>query len=30
MVAAAGYFRLQRGNVSSLDLDVKPNLRLAS
>ena len=29
MVAAAGYFRLQSGHVSGLDLDVKPNLRLA-
>ena len=29
MVAAAGYFRLQRGDSSGLDLDVKPNLRLA-
>ena len=29
MVAAAGYFRLQAGDVSGWDLDVKPNLRLA-
>jgi N6-L-threonylcarbamoyladenine synthase len=29
MVAAAGYFRLEAGDVSGWDLDVKPNLRLA-
>jgi hypothetical protein len=29
MVAAAGYFRLQAGDVAGLDLDVNPNLRLA-
>jgi N6-L-threonylcarbamoyladenine synthase len=29
MVASAGYFRLQAGHTSGLDLDVKPNLRLA-
>ncbi|HEU5314988.1 MAG TPA: tRNA (adenosine(37)-N6)-threonylcarbamoyltransferase complex transferase subunit TsaD, partial [Chloroflexota bacterium] len=28
MVAAAAYFRLQAGDVSGLDLDVKPSLRL--
>jgi N6-L-threonylcarbamoyladenine synthase len=27
-VAAAGYFRLQRGETSGWDLDVKPSLRL--
>jgi N6-L-threonylcarbamoyladenine synthase len=29
MIAAAGYFRLQRGDVAGWDLDVNPNLRLA-
>ena len=29
MVAAAGYFRLQAGDVAGWDLDVKPSLRLA-
>jgi N6-L-threonylcarbamoyladenine synthase len=29
MVAAAAHFRLQAGHTSPLDLDVKPNLRLA-
>ena len=29
MVASAAYYRLQAGHTSALDLDVKPNLRLA-
>ncbi|HEX2035921.1 MAG TPA: tRNA (adenosine(37)-N6)-threonylcarbamoyltransferase complex transferase subunit TsaD [Chloroflexota bacterium] len=30
MVASAAYFRLQAGDVAGLELDVRPNLRLAS
>ena len=30
MIASAGYFRLTAGDVSGWDLDVAPNLRLAS
>lgn len=29
MVASAGYFRLERGDTSGLDLDVRPGLRIA-